>query len=129
MSIILELKGTIPSKKNAWRSNPRGRSYLPEQIQADIDALVIQAQNQRHLHPVEPLKGKKLYVGAVYYGSVVGKDVDNCYTTLLDVLQKAGIIENDNMVRENYSREVPRIFHKEEVRTLISISEMDLSTD
>jgi Holliday junction resolvase RusA-like endonuclease len=98
--ITLTLHGVVPSKKNAWRRGAQGRVYLPGQVQADIDALVVRACAARHRLDLEPLRGKKLAVTATFYTSKQNKDLDNMFTTILDVLQKAEIIENDKLVRE-----------------------------
>lgn len=98
--ISLMLYGTCPSKKNAWRRPASGgKSYLPEQVQADIDALIIQAKAKRHRLDLKSIAGMKLWVGVVFYIKKPKPDTDNEFTTLLDVLQSAGIIENDRLVK------------------------------
>lgn len=96
--IELTLMGPVPSKKNAWK---RGRNgvYLPPQAQADIDALVIQGNSVRHGLKLETIEGKKLHVSAMFVLMREHEDLDNVFTTLLDVLQKANIIANDKLVR------------------------------
>lgn len=98
MNIIFTLKGPVPSKKNAWRRGS-GNVYLPEQVQADIDALIWQAKAAKLRMDVTPLKGHRIRVSAHFTVTREKKDLDNVFTTLLDVLQKAGIIENDKLVR------------------------------
>jgi Holliday junction resolvase RusA-like endonuclease len=101
--IRFTIEGTVPSKKNAWRRRPgQLKAYVDPQIQADIDALVILAQSARNKLDQEALKklrGKKLHVIALFGVKNERKDLDNIFTTLLDVLQKAAVIENDNLVR------------------------------
>lgn len=97
--IQLTLQGKVPSKKNAWRRGRGQKAYLPAQIQADIDALIIQAQAQRHGLKLAEIAGKKIRVIAEFHVWKEQVDLDNAFTTLLDVLQKAGIIENDKLVR------------------------------
>jgi len=98
--ISITLQGRVPSKKNAWRRPAgKGKAYLPSQIQADIDALQVQAQLRRHGEDVKFLWGKKLRVQVQFHTKKETVDLDNAYTTLLDVLQKAGIIDNDKNVR------------------------------
>lgn len=98
--IELILQGRVPSKKNAWKARAGGKHYLPSQIQADIDALVIQAQASKHRLDLKPIQGKKrLRVIAEFFVHDEHIDLDNAFTTLLDVLQKAGVIENDRYVR------------------------------
>lgn len=99
--IQLTLQGAVPSKKNAWRRpTGRGKAYLPPQIQADIDALVIQAQASKHKYDLKPIhEAKRLRVVAEFHVKKETVDLDNAWTTLLDVLQKAGVILNDKRVR------------------------------
>lgn len=98
--IQLTLQGKVPSKKNARKVRMgQAKSYLPAQIQADIDALIIQAQAQRHTLHLKDLEGKKLRVICEFHVWKEQVDLDNAFTTLLDVLQKAGIISNDKLVR------------------------------
>lgn len=100
--VELSLIGPFPSKKNAWRHAKAGRVYLPAQQQADIDALVIQAQSAKRKIDrkfITELVGKRLKVMATFRVQNELKDLDNVFTTILDVLQKAGIIENDRLVR------------------------------
>lgn len=98
MTLYFSLDGTVPSKKNAWRRG-NGNVYLPAQIQADIDALIIQAKSWRHKLDVRLIAGKAVSVNMIFVHSSKNKDLDNMFTTLLDVLQKAGILENDKLVR------------------------------
>lgn len=122
--IELVLTGVVPSKKNAWRRGNGGKVYLPAQVQADIDALIIQANAQRHQLDLKEIAGGRLSVAVIFFVPREHKDLDNCFTTLLDVLQKAGIIENDKLVREFHvgERIVPGL-----ARTKIAIGR--LSTD
>lgn len=122
--IDLTLTGLVPSKKNAWRRGNGSKVYLPAQVQADIDALVFQAKALRHRLNIKEITGVRLSVVVVFHVPREHKDLDNCFTTLLDVLQKAGIIENDKLVREFHVREC---ITKEEPKTEIAIS--SLSTD
>lgn len=96
------LDGRVPSKKNAWRRKAGQKAYLPDQIQADIDALVIQANALRFKLLPEPrsLYGKRLLVTVTFCAKKPTVDLDNAYTTLLDVLQKAQIIDDDKNVRQ-----------------------------
>lgn len=108
--IQLTITGPFPSKKNAWRRRAGGKAYLPPQMQADIDALIIQAQSakqhfNRKLHE-EVLAADRIGVRAEFHVCDSLKDLDNVYTTVLDVLQKAGVIENDRKVKAFQVEEV-----------------------
>lgn len=118
--VLLTLQGPVPSKKNAWR-HTKGRVYLPAQQQADIDALVIQAQSKRGGLSLKQLEGQKLRVSAVFIVPREHKDLDNVFTTILDVLQAAGIIQNDKLVR-GFS--VDEKIREGEPETLILISRL-----
>lgn len=100
MNLTFTLNGTVPSKKNAWRRGASGGVYLPGQIQADIDALVLLAKMERHKLDLSTLAGAYIGVEAKFEVKRQNRDLDNAFTTLLDVLQKAGIIENDRLVRQ-----------------------------
>lgn len=78
------LAGDIPSKKNAWKRTVSGQVYLREDIQRDIDGLLIRLIS--------------LKIKAIFYIKNGRVDLDNSYTTLQDLLQKAKIIENDKMI-------------------------------
>ncbi len=99
MSFSLTLYGVVPSKKNSWKRGRAGNVYIPEQVAADINALVIQAKTQRHRLPLASIAGSKLMVHAQFKAPAEIKDLDNMFTTILDVLQKAGVIKNDKLVR------------------------------
>lgn len=114
MSITLTLKGVVPSKKNAWRRGAHGNVYLPPQVQADIDALVLLAKSQRHKLDLESIADSRLEVVAHFTVPTEQKDLDNVWTTLLDVLQAAEIIKNDKLVRafsvrETIAKGVPEV--------------------
>lgn len=97
--ITLKLEGLVPSKKNAWRRGNGGRVYIPEGIQADIDALIVQAQVLKRSLDLKPIAGHHVRVQALFVVQREHKDLDNVFTTVLDVLQKAEIIQNDKLVR------------------------------
>lgn len=121
--VMLELKGIVPSKKNARRVRPgQSKAYLSAQITADIDALVIQAQSQRHTLSLDQFVGKRLHAHTVFAGMGNRKDLDNMHTTVLDVLQKARIIDNDRQVRAGSYMEM-RTDGEPAVMILISVLE------
>ena len=102
--VCLQLQGPVPSKKNAWRRGG-GNVYLPAKVQADIDALIWQAKAQRPKLDLSDIAGKRVRVDAHFFVPREHKDLDNVFTTLLDVLQKAGVLENDKLVRAFRVRE------------------------
>lgn len=100
MSVSLRLEGDVPSKKNARKVRyGQAKAYLPGPVQAEIDALLLLAKSQRHKLDLASIAGSKLHVTAHFIGPKEHRDLDNVFTTLLDILQTAGIIENDKLVR------------------------------
>ena len=95
MKIVLN--GHCPAKKNLWKRGRGGRVYLNSEAQGQIDYLTLQAAKkwsgkQPLIHPdcsvqfsVRDQRG----------------DRDNKLSTILDVLQKAGVVLNDNVKQFN----------------------------
>jgi Holliday junction resolvase RusA-like endonuclease len=108
--ISLTIQGRVPSKKNAWRRKEGQRAYLPAQIAADIEALEWEAISARNKIPFSDLAkihaAKRLRVIGEFHVKKEVVDLDNAWTTLLDVLQKAGIIINDKTVRSAAYEEI-----------------------
>lgn len=93
------LVGDIPSKKNAWKRTVSGRVYLRDDIQKDIDGLLYRLISHKNRSRIQfPINGT-LKLTAKFYVKNERVDVDNSYTTLQDLLQKAKIIENDNQIK------------------------------
>lgn len=93
-TLDLVLEGEIPSKKNGYMPNGKGGRYIPADMQTDIDALMWQLKPQR---PARPISGP-MSIAVEFTTKSKKLDADNRYTTLQDILQKIGIIENDNDV-------------------------------
>jgi len=120
-TIELTLDGVVPSKKNGYRRRGNGAGmYIPEQMRADIDALVIQAQAARHKLDLESIEGRKVHVHLQFTVPDERKDLDNMHTTVLDVLQTAGIIKNDRLVRSFTVEELCNAHRAPFVRILIT---------
>jgi len=92
--IEFTIYGEVPSKKNAWRHGKDG-VYLPKTQQKALDDLQLQMQVHK---PRKPLEGSLAVM--IEIGGHTNKDLDNQVTTLLDLLQKAGIIKNDKDVED-----------------------------
>lgn len=99
MTVVLRLEGPIPSKKNNYKRGRDGHVYIPAAVRGQIDDLIILAKSQRHKLDLASIEGSKLRVSVIFTNATERQDLDNMYTTLLDVLQKAGIIKNDKLVR------------------------------
>lgn len=101
------VRGEVPSKKNAWRRGTQGQVYLPAAQQRLIDDLHIQLNSIRSQWSIPvPLTGG-LAVHIAIYTDKKTIDVDNQGTTMLDLLQKAGIIHNDRDVVQLSVRRYP----------------------
>lgn len=90
----------MPSKKNNYRHSLASKKvYIPKSIAKEIDYFLWQVKSLRSkgLIPKEPISCN-IEVTTLFHGRY-NKDLDNMVTTLLDILQKGRIIENDKQVR------------------------------
>jgi Holliday junction resolvase RusA-like endonuclease len=92
----LSLRGPCPAKKNLWRSNGKGAMFLDATIKAQIDSLTIQARSQWHRPPVESPE-----MEFTFFVAAARRDRDGMLTTVLDCLQDAGVLLNDNIAHNN----------------------------
>jgi hypothetical protein len=106
LDITLILYGHCPSKKNGWKRGGAGKMYIPEEMKEQIESLTTQAMFgwssalKSECAPVEhPDITVKFFVAAKR------QDEDGQWTTILDCLQKAGVLLNDNYASFN-SRKV-----------------------
>ena len=93
----LVLWGKCPAKKNLWRRGKAGHSFLDLDVKAQIDALTHQARAQWNGRG--PVEHPELIVRMFIHHA--RRDQDGIYTTLLDCLQSAGILVNDNSAHNN----------------------------
>lgn len=71
--------------------------FLPAKVTLQIDSMTIQARSQWGKQaPVESPE-----ISVTFYVARANKDQDGMYTTLLDCLQKAGVLVNDNIAHNN----------------------------
>ena len=93
--ISFTLDGEMPSKKNAWKGG-RGRVYLPADLNRELDAFLWQLKavlvREKIRKPIEA--PAEIFV--CFYTCDAKRDTDNMLTTLQDLLQKAGMVKNDN---------------------------------
>lgn len=93
IDVRLILYGHCPSKKNGWRSTGDGRMFIPEEMKAEIEVLTTQAVFQwPHTYPIEHPN-----VTVQFFVCAARQDEDGMWTTILDCLQKAGVLLNDNI--------------------------------
>lgn len=96
LSVLLTLHGHCPSKKNGWRMAGE-RMIIPTEMKNQIEALTLQAMFQWKLGaPVEHPD-----VTVQFFVSAARQDEDGMWTTVLDCLQKAGVLVNDNIAHFN----------------------------
>jgi Holliday junction resolvase RusA-like endonuclease len=88
----LELRGSVPGKKNAYKRSFNGRMHVPAEIRAQLDALQLQAQAQWNRPPMDDA-----HIKARFFVRNRKSDLDNKYVALQDVLVKAGVLVNDSI--------------------------------
>lgn len=97
LDVTIVLHGHCPSKKNLWRRGAAGGMFLDADVKAQIDVLTTQALFQwPHLLPITHPN-----VTVRFFVSAARQDEDGLWTTILDCLQKAGVILNDNIAHFN----------------------------
>lgn len=94
--VRLELRGNVPSKKNLYRRAQNGRMFLDKEVQAKIDALISQARRQWKRPPMEHPD-----MDIEFFVLDRRSDRDNKLGCILDVLQEAGVLKNDNVKHSN----------------------------
>lgn len=92
------LTGEMPSKKNAWKRAKDGRVFIPADMKKEIDGFLWQIKSQRDAGE-KPIIGDVVILTDFFMKNPAQRDGDNMHTTVLDMLQSAGIIENDKQVR------------------------------
>jgi Holliday junction resolvase RusA-like endonuclease len=115
--VTLTLRGHVPSKKNNWRPRAGGGIRTDKDTKEFIQALTDEAWIEwRKLHaPEEPPMLEHPSMMVCFYVRDRRSDRDNKLSTLLDVLQKAGVIRNDNVKWFNAElRLMPAIVASEE---------------
>lgn len=96
MTIEVKLPGEMPSKKNRWRMGENGM-YIPKDVSKELEAFVWDLKSVRNAYRLaKPHEGEVLV--SVTFFVKKDKDLDNMTTTLLDLLQAAGLIKNDMQV-------------------------------
>lgn len=95
--MTLEIPGHVPSKKNLWGPRKGGGIVLNATARQEIQTLITYARifwgpRKPISHPVLVIEFHVLHARA---------DRDNKLSTILDVLQKAGVIVNDNIAHCN----------------------------
>lgn len=112
---MVVLPGHVPSKKNQWR--PRsGGIWVSKEVSAEINSLIEHAQFAWRNR--KPLKHPNVEI--CFYVLDRRSDRDNKLSCILDVLQKAGVIENDSISRFNGTVVLlPAVVGKEEKTEIV----------
>lgn len=97
ISVRLSLLGPCPAKKNLWKTARNGRKYIDQITRAQIDSLTVQARSQWGRNP--PVESPEMEF--TFFVAAARRDQDGMYTTVLDCLQEAGVLVNDNIKRNN----------------------------
>lgn len=95
MQLKIRLEGETPSKKNRWAIGKHGRIYTPAAVTAWTDHAVylIRAQCRKQQMPGKIGLEAKIYVQR-------SKDLDNLLGSIMDALQKSGVVLNDGHIVE-----------------------------
>lgn len=107
----LKLTGEIPSHKNLWKRAKYGGMYMskPEAFDNLLAQLIRQG---------EDMIKKDCYVEVTIRGDN-RKDTNNQFQTICDLLEKAGMIKNDRLIKEF---KVKKIVTKSDVGADIELS-------
>lgn len=93
----LLLKGVIPAKKNMYRRGRGNSFFLPRCVAENLRSLELQAMIQWRPRPA--VEHPDITMRFVLTSR--RKDPNNLQQTILDVLQKAHVIVNDNVAKCN----------------------------
>lgn len=94
VDVILTLHGHCPSKKSNYRTTESGRLISDPETKAQMESLTLQAMFQWSQAVGLPVDHPE--VTTTFYVRSGRSDEDGKYVTLMDVLQKAGVMVNDN---------------------------------
>lgn len=97
VNVHMTLYGHCPSKKNCWERREAGRMILPDEVKQQIKALTMQATFAWKLPG--PVEHPELTIR--FFVAAKRQDQDGMYTTILDCLQSAGVLVNDNIAHNN----------------------------
>jgi Holliday junction resolvase RusA-like endonuclease len=94
MIYTLVIEGPVPTKKNNLRRSKNGGMFIDRRSADAIAPLLMQAKakwaGKATLDRVSSIR-------AAFYVKTRRQDLDGMYTTLQDVLVKAGVLRNDNL--------------------------------
>ena len=88
------LIGQLPAKKNSWKM---GKYGIYQSKTKEIDGFILQLKTQMVDRSALPLKGRCSLNLSLWQSDRT--DLDGQITTLADILQTAGIVENDRQIK------------------------------
>jgi hypothetical protein len=94
--VVVEFRGHIPSKKNFHRPSKNGGIFQDKKTKIELERLEMQVPGQ-----LRDLKLEHPEVEWHFRYTNAHVDVDGMKTTILDILQKYGVIVNDNIAHFN----------------------------
>ena len=97
VDVRLVLHGHCPVKKNAWQRGTTGKMFLDSTVTKQIEALTLQILFQ--WGNVGPVEHPELTFS--FFVHHARRDRDGMLTTVLDCLQAAGVLVNDNLAHAN----------------------------
>lgn len=90
--IKLTLTGEVPTKKNNYRISKNGGFYKPKKITDWTEYALWEIKKQK----IPKIAGK-LTVRIIFYMKR-DRDIDNAITSIFDLLQESGVIDNDKNI-------------------------------
>lgn len=91
---VLKLVGGVPSKKNEWKRAKGGGIYFDDpNTPAMLTSLQMQAQSA--WRKTSAVTAKRPQISMLFVIQTKSPDPDNMQTTILDLLKKAGVIDDD----------------------------------
>jgi len=95
------LTGQLPAKKNAWRM---GKYGIYQSKQKEIDGFIFQLKVQAREYSSLPLKGECSLNLSLWQSNRT--DLDGQLTTVCDILENAGIVDNDRLIKHIIAEKV-----------------------
>jgi Holliday junction resolvase RusA-like endonuclease len=120
MTHTLVIHGSVPTKKNNLRRSKNGGMFIDRKVSDAITPLLLQAQS---IWGGKPPLNRVSSIRAVFYVGSRRSDLDGAFTTLQDVLVKAGVLKNDNMTVVTNVHMTAFVTHKGDERVAVALDE------
>lgn len=104
--MVFTLHGPVPSKKNNYRRGANNKMYIPTDVGVELDAFLWQLKSVKNEYRLsEPIQGNiSVTLDFLMCKHPDTQDADNMATTVFDLLQKSGLIQNDKYIYEHHVR-------------------------